>query len=64
MDNAILNESGRAQPVRRVLAKFVDLFIVMTVSAVVYYPIGPIVGFLYSLFADALPIKGFDGQSL
>lgn len=54
----------RANPVRRVGAKFVDLAVVMLASAVVWYPIGPLLGFLYSILADALPIRGFSGQSL
>lgn len=54
----------RANPIRRVGAKFIDLAVVMLASAVVWYPIGPLLGFLYSIMADALPIKGFSGQSL
>lgn len=64
MTNGAIIDSSRAQPVRRVLAKFVDLFVVMFTSAVVIYPLGPLLGFLYSLVADALPFKGFAGQSL
>jgi uncharacterized RDD family membrane protein YckC len=60
--NAIV--MSRAHPVRRVLAKFIDLFFVMFVSAVVIYPLGPLLGFFYSLVADALPFKGFEAQSL
>lgn len=56
-------EERRANPIRRVGAKFIDLAIVM-LFAVAYYPIGPLFGFLYSILADALPIKGFSGQSL
>jgi hypothetical protein len=54
----------RANPVRRVGAKFIDLAVVMLVSVIVFYPVGPLVGFLYSLLADALPFRGFSGQSL
>ena len=57
-------DTKRAHPVKRVLAKFVDLFVVMLVSYAVIYPLGPLLGFLYSILADALPIKGFEGQSL
>lgn len=56
-------ESRRANPVRRVGAKFIDLAVVMVLAAA-YYPIGPLLGFLYSILADALPLKGFSGQSL
>ena len=58
-----LREEVRANPLRRVGAKFIDLAVVMIVAAM-YYPVGPLLGFLYSLFADALPVKGFSGQSL
>ena len=51
------------KPIHRVFAKFIDLALVMAVAAVLY-PVGPLVGFLYSLFSDALPIKGFRGQSV
>lgn len=64
MTNGTAIDMKRANPVRRVLAKFIDLFVVMFTSAVVIYPVGPLLGFLYSLVADALPFKGFQGQSL
>jgi uncharacterized RDD family membrane protein YckC len=51
----------KPRPLTRVLAKFVDLFIVMTMAALLY-PVGPLLGFLYSLFGDGLPIS--PGQSL
>ena len=59
-----MSEVRRVRPLHRVFAKFIDLFIVMTVAAAVWYPIGPLLGFLYSIFGDALPMKGFAGQSL
>lgn len=55
--------TNRANPIQRVSAKFIDLFIVMLASIVVIYPLGPLVGFLYSILADAIPLKGFEGQS-
>ncbi|MBC7386823.1 MAG: RDD family protein [Cryobacterium sp.] len=55
---------SRANPIRRLAAKAIDGFIVMFASAVIWYPVGPLLGLLYSLFADALPRKGFEGQSL
>ncbi len=56
-------ENRRANPIRRVGAKFIDLAVVM-LAAAAFYPVGPLVGFLYSILADALPIKGFSGQSI
>lgn len=54
-----------ATPHKRVLAKLVDLFVVLVLSILFWYPIGPFVGLLYSLFADGLDIPklGLDGQS-
>jgi uncharacterized RDD family membrane protein YckC len=54
----------RARPFLRVSAKFVDLLIVMLLAAGVINPLGPLLGFLYSLVSDALPIQGFEGQSV
>ena len=62
--SVVPGESKRANPVRRVGAKFIDLAVVMLAAGVVVYPLGPLVGFLYSILADALPFKGFSGQSL
>jgi hypothetical protein len=59
----IEREEKRANPIRRVGAKFIDLAVVMLLAAA-YYPVGPLLGFLYSILADALPIKGFSGQSI
>lgn len=61
---AVPAENGRANPVRRVGAKFIDLAVVMLASAIVVYPLGPLVGFVYSILADALPFRGFSGQSV
>jgi len=63
-ETSVDRDQRRANPVRRVGAKFVDLAVVMLAAVVVIYPLGPLVGFLYSIFADALPVKGFAGQSL
>ena len=62
--NEVLVTPKKARPSRRVLAKFVDLFVVMIVSATVWSPLGPLCGFIYSLLADGLPFEGFEGQSL
>jgi uncharacterized RDD family membrane protein YckC len=59
----MMSEVVRVKPLNRVFAKFFDLSIVMLVAAGVIYPVGPLLGFLYSLFADGLPIRGFSGKS-
>lgn len=53
-----------ASPAKRVIAKFIDLFLVMAISAIPFYPVAPLLGFLYSLFADGTGFRSFDGQSI
>ncbi len=48
----------------RVLAKSVDLLLVFTLALLLPYPLGPLLGFLYSLLADGISWKTFHGQSL
>lgn len=50
--------------VNRVIAKVIDLLLVIAVAAILPYPLGPIAGFLYSILADGIPYKGFSGQSV
>ena len=48
----------------RILAKAIDLLIVITVAALIPRPLGPLMGFLYSLFADGIHYRQFQGQSV
>jgi uncharacterized RDD family membrane protein YckC len=48
----------------RVAAKMIDIVIIVALAAVVPYPLGPLVAFLYSLFADGMNLGPFRGQSL
>ncbi len=50
--------------IHRVLAKLIDLLIVFILSAFLFYPVGPLLGFCYSLFGDGLNFKNFQGQSI
>jgi len=50
--------------VNRVVAKFIDIAIVFLVAAIFPYPLGPLLGFLYSLLADGIQYKTFNGQSV
>ncbi|MGK5087538.1 RDD family protein [Bdellovibrionota bacterium FG-2] len=54
----------RVSVLNRVVAKSIDLVLVIAVSIAFPYPVGPLVGFLYSLFADGITRAGFHGQSL
>jgi uncharacterized RDD family membrane protein YckC len=47
----------------RVIAKVIDLVIVITLGALVKYPFGPFVGFFYSIAADGMNFGPFAGQS-
>lgn len=48
----------------RVLAKVVDLMLVVAVAAILPYPLGPVLGFVYSLVGDAFCLGPFVGQSI
>lgn len=50
--------------INRVIAKVIDLLIVVAVAAILPYPLGPILGFLYSLLGDGIHYKGLEGQSV
>jgi uncharacterized membrane protein len=41
-----------------------DFVIVVALAAILPYPLGPLLGFLYSLFADGVNYKMFSGQSV
>lgn len=48
----------------RVVAKLIDLAIVGVLALIVIYPLGPLLGFIYSILADGLPIGALKGQSV
>ena len=60
--------SGRVGPragvANRVIAKVVDLFLIVSVAAVLIYPLGPLLAFAYSLAADGMNFGPFKGQSI
>lgn len=41
----------------RIVAKSIDLFLVILISTVLPYPAGPLAGFLYSLFGDGIRFR-------
>ncbi len=47
----------------RIAAKLMDLLVVFALAQILY-PIGPICGFLYSVFADGISFRGRPGASL
>ena len=48
----------------RVAAKLIDLGLMVLVVGLIPYPVGPLLGFLYSLLADGMHFGPFDGQSI
>jgi uncharacterized RDD family membrane protein YckC len=48
----------------RVIAKVIDILIVFALAVALPYRIGPLLGFLYSLFADGFDRGIFHGQSV
>ena len=48
----------------RVIAKIIDIFIFVTIAAILPYPLGPLAGFFYSICADGIQWGGFNGQSI
>jgi hypothetical protein len=50
--------------VNRVVAKLIDISIVFLLAAVLPYPVGPLIGFSYSLFGDGINYGKFRGQSI
>jgi uncharacterized RDD family membrane protein YckC len=50
--------------VNRVIAKLLDFLIVFALAIGFPYPIGPLLGFIYSILADGVNFKTFHGQSV
>lgn len=48
----------------RVAAKLIDISVLFLSAMILPYPIGPIGGFLYTVFCDGIGFKKFQGQSL
>ncbi len=55
---------ARVSIMNRVVAKLIDLALVIAVSVLLPYPLGPLLGFLYSLLGDGLNFGPFKGQSI
>jgi uncharacterized RDD family membrane protein YckC len=48
----------------RVVAKLIDLFLVIAAAAILPYPLGPLMGFTYSVAGDGMRGGPFRGQSI
>ncbi len=58
-----LHRASRAHIFNRILAKLIDLLFVF-LFAILFYPVGPICGFLYSVFGDGITFGSIAGASL
>jgi hypothetical protein len=54
----------KIQVSQRVSAKAFDFLLVVVLALLVFYPVGPLLGFLYSILADGLKIKSTQSQSI
>src|SRR5690242_113154 len=48
----------------RVVAKIIDLLLVFFLAVTLPYPVGPLLGFFYSLLGDGMSFGPFRGQSI
>ncbi|MCM2321704.1 MAG: RDD family protein [Oligoflexia bacterium] len=56
--------TAKVNVMNRVAAKMIDILLIIAVAAILPYPLGPLLGFLYSLVADGLSFGPFSGQSV
>lgn len=59
-----LSTQPKVSVVTRVIAKLIDIFMVFVFAWLLPYPLGPLVGFGYSIFADGMNFGPFRGQSV
>jgi uncharacterized RDD family membrane protein YckC len=55
---------AKASIVNRVIAKMIDFAVFVALAALLPYPLGPLLGFLYSLLADGMTFGPFHSQSI
>lgn len=60
----VQSQQAKVSVANRVVAKLIDLFLVIAVAGIFPYPLGPLLGFSYSLFADGMNFGPFKGQSV
>ncbi|MFZ9595741.1 MAG: RDD family protein [Bdellovibrionia bacterium] len=54
----------KVKAINRIVAKGIDLALIFAIALAVPFRVGPLLGFLYSLFADGIQQVGFEGQSI
>lgn len=55
---------SKVSVINRFVAKMIDIILFVSAAAILPYPLGPLVGFLYSLVADGLNVGQLEGQSV
>ena len=58
------SQTAKVSVLLRVVAKVIDLFIVIVLSAMITRPLGPLLGFVYSLIGDGIRFRTHQGQSI
>lgn len=58
------SQSSKVRVINRVVAKLMDLLLVIVVGTLLPRPLGPLLGFAYSLIADGMRFGSFRGQSV
>lgn len=58
------SESSKVRVLNRVVAKLMDLLLVIVMGILLPRPLGPLLGFTYSLIADGMSFGPFRGQSV
>lgn len=58
------SQSSKVRVINRVVAKLMDLLLVIVVGTLLPRPLGPLLGFAYSLIADGMHFGSFRGQSV
>jgi uncharacterized RDD family membrane protein YckC len=64
---SILNRAStptKVSVLTRVMAKLIDVVVLIALSVLIRYPLGPFVGFFYSIAADGMNFGPFCGQSV
>lgn len=59
-----LTTEVKVSVLNRVVAKLIDLLLFVALSVILPYPLGPLLGFTYSLAGDSMCFGPFRGQSV
>lgn len=57
-------DATKVSVINRVVAKMIDIILILAIGAIIPYPAGPLLGFGYSLLGDGMNFGPFRGQSV